>query len=69
MSCQHATEKLSDAIKDVATRAGEQWTKDLVVKTVFANRMRYWDPADEEKFHADYEFIAAARATPGVCMH
>jgi glycosyltransferase involved in cell wall biosynthesis len=61
MSAQRATAVLSATLKDHALATGEQWTADLVVKTVQLNKMKYWNSADELRFIDDYERILSMR--------
>ena len=60
MSCQQTTARLNEAIKATVQELGEPWTKGLAVKTNELNRVRYWDPADERRFAADYDFLRSA---------
>jgi glycosyltransferase involved in cell wall biosynthesis len=57
MSCQRATAILNEAIRRVAIRAGENWTRDLVVKVTYVGAMRYWDEDDAQRFRMDYDFL------------
>jgi glycosyltransferase involved in cell wall biosynthesis len=60
MSCQKATEVIEEAVRKVATAAGEHWTGGLAVKVCTVNTMRYWNEADGERFRADYDFLRSA---------
>jgi glycosyltransferase involved in cell wall biosynthesis len=57
MSCQRATRTLEESIRKVATAAGENWTRGLVVKVCYLNGMRYWDENDKHQFESDYAFL------------
>ena len=60
MSCQRAAKVLGDAIEARAVAAGERWTRDLSVKVVYLDTMRYWDEQDRQTFAADYDFLRSA---------
>jgi glycosyltransferase involved in cell wall biosynthesis len=60
MTCQRSTEILDEAIRRVATEAGERWTESLAVKTAGLDGLKYWNADDERKFAADYEFLKAS---------
>jgi glycosyltransferase involved in cell wall biosynthesis len=57
MSAQRATELLGESIRKVAVARGEPWSTDPVVKVGRLHDMVYWDPADRERFEADYAFL------------
>jgi len=61
MSSQRAAAVLSGVLKATALAGGENWTEDLAVKTVQVNTMKYWHPADSERFRSDYERILSWR--------
>jgi glycosyltransferase involved in cell wall biosynthesis len=60
MSCQKATEILAERIRARALNDGEPWTEGLAVKTNELNGMLYWDPAERQRFEADYAYLATA---------
>jgi glycosyltransferase involved in cell wall biosynthesis len=65
MTCQQTTATLNDAIKAKALELGENWTADIAVKTNDLNGLCYWNPADRERFAADYdELRSLLRPTP-----
>jgi hypothetical protein len=57
MSCQRATALLEEAIGSRATALGEPWSGGLAVKTNRLSTMDYWNPADRDRFEADYAFL------------
>jgi glycosyltransferase involved in cell wall biosynthesis len=57
MTCQRSTAILNEAIRQVATAAGENWTRDLAVKLTYVDRMRYWDEDEGRQFESDYSFL------------
>ena len=57
MSCEKATEILSEFIKTVAVRLGERWTDDLVVKVNGLHGLQYLNSEDQRKFDEDYKFL------------
>jgi glycosyltransferase involved in cell wall biosynthesis len=59
MSCQRATEILSEEIKGTALKSGEAWTGDLAVKVNGLHGMSYWDDKDLRRFESDYQFLAS----------
>jgi glycosyltransferase involved in cell wall biosynthesis len=59
MTCEKATAILEARLREAAAVAGEPWTEGLVVKTSTLDTQRYWNPADAERFGADYEFLRA----------
>ncbi len=63
MTCQHSTRIVTDAVGARARSGDESWTGDLAVKVNGRDGMTYWDPADEERFAADYQFLKASRRT------
>jgi hypothetical protein len=58
MTCQQATSILEEAVRKIATAAGEDWTTGLTVKTSRLETQSYWNPTDKLKFEADYAFLA-----------
>lgn len=64
MSCQRATEIVSEAIKERALKCGETWTRDLAVKVNGLHGMSYWDDKDHQKFESDYQFLASTIRDP-----
>jgi glycosyltransferase involved in cell wall biosynthesis len=60
MSCQRATEILSQAIGETMAARGEPWSGQLAVKVNTLNGLRYWDPEDARRFEPDYEFLRSA---------
>ncbi len=63
LSCQKATEALEGAIREVATAAGENWTRGLALKVCYLNTMRYWDDSTADRFAADYDFLRSVIRT------
>jgi glycosyltransferase involved in cell wall biosynthesis len=59
MTCQKATQIMSDVIRETAIRRGEKWTTNLVVKVNNLNRMTYWEEADARRFESDYAFLTS----------
>ena len=57
MSCQRATEVLSDVIGRTCAARGEPWSGGMAVKTVQLSHQQYWDPADAARFEGDYTFL------------
>lgn len=57
MSCQRATQIMSDAIGTWSAVHDEPWTQPPVVKVTHLHSMQYWDAADTERFKADYEWL------------
>ena len=57
MTCQLATRILGATIRRVAERRGDAWTAEPVVKVGFLNWSSYWDPADRDRFAADYDYL------------
>jgi hypothetical protein len=64
MTPQIATSILGKAIRDAAVTRGETWTTEPVAKVVELTHARYWDPADRERFAADYEFLKSPECEP-----
>jgi len=64
MTPQIATSILGNAIRDAAVTQGETWTTEPVAKVVELTHARYWDPADGERFAADYEFLKSPECEP-----
>jgi glycosyltransferase involved in cell wall biosynthesis len=60
MTCQHATAAVEASVRAAAGRGGEPWTSGLVVKTSTLDTQKYWDPADRDRFAADYQFLEAS---------
>jgi glycosyltransferase involved in cell wall biosynthesis len=60
MTCQHATAAVEECVRSAAVSAGEPWTSGLVVKTSTLDTQKYWDPADRDRFAADYQFLEAS---------
>ena len=46
MTCQRATELLSQHIRTYACRIGEKWHNDLAVKLSHVNTLKYWNDKD-----------------------
>jgi glycosyltransferase involved in cell wall biosynthesis len=61
MSCQRATQILSDAIGRWCAEHSEPWTEQPVTKVTHLHSMQYWNAADAERFRADYEWLASKR--------
>lgn len=59
MSCQRATEIVSNTIKERALKCGESWTHDLAVKVNGLHGMSYWDDKDRQAFESDYQFLVS----------
>jgi len=59
MSCQVATAILSESIRTVASKLGESWTEELVVKVNTLGGMEYWNYEDKRKFDNDYYFLSS----------
>jgi glycosyltransferase involved in cell wall biosynthesis len=57
MTCHKATAVLESHLREAALAAGEPWTEGLAVKTSTLDTQRYFDPADRERFRADYRFL------------
>jgi glycosyltransferase involved in cell wall biosynthesis len=64
MTCQQATAILEEAVRKIATAAGEDWTTGLTVKTSRLETQSYWNPNDKSKFEADYAFLAEQLRPP-----
>jgi glycosyltransferase involved in cell wall biosynthesis len=63
MTCQIATQRMENVIREISTRNGECWTEGLAVKTNHLTSMPYWGPSDQEHFRGDYEFLRTAIRT------
>lgn len=63
MSCQNATNILTESIGCVAKILGEKWEGSLVTKVNELHGMRYWNPEDQGKFAKDYEFLTTCIRT------
>jgi glycosyltransferase involved in cell wall biosynthesis len=61
MTCQKATAVLEQHLKQSAAAAGEPWSQGLAVKTSTLYGQRYLDSADNDRFRADYAFLAGMR--------
>jgi hypothetical protein len=59
MTCEKANAILEDYLRNSAETAGKVWTSGLAVKTSTLYGQRYFDPADEARFNADYDFLAS----------
>jgi len=66
MTCQKATEILSDSIRRVAVANGEEWTQGLAAKTSFLSTMSYWDDEDKKQFAGDYDYLRSLLREPGI---
>lgn len=54
---QTSTATLNEAIKTLATRRGERWTRDIAVRVSALDGLDYWDPAERRRFEEDYRFL------------
>jgi glycosyltransferase involved in cell wall biosynthesis len=59
MSPQKGCEILAEAIRQVALRHGEKWTKTLAIKVNGLKGMQYWDVDDQRRFASDYNFLVS----------
>jgi glycosyltransferase involved in cell wall biosynthesis len=59
MSCQKATDILTEAIRETALALGETWTQGLAVKVSRLHDMGYWNEEDRLKFEPDYQFLSS----------
>jgi glycosyltransferase involved in cell wall biosynthesis len=57
MSCEKATQILSESIKGIALKMGQGWTDNIVIKVSGLHGMQYWNIEDREKFNDDYQFL------------
>ena len=64
MTPQTAAAILGKAVRDVAVQRGESWTSEPVAKVVELTHARYWDPADQQRFARDYEFLTSPECEP-----
>jgi glycosyltransferase involved in cell wall biosynthesis len=60
MSCQRATQVVSDAVGQVARARGESWSGELAVKLNGLDRQSYWDEESDVRFAADYASLRTA---------
>jgi glycosyltransferase involved in cell wall biosynthesis len=59
MSCQRATQILSDCVGRWCAGNGEPWTQSPVVKVTKLHSMQYLEPDDTDRFKSDYEWLKA----------
>jgi glycosyltransferase involved in cell wall biosynthesis len=64
MTCQHATTVLEEHIRREAERRGDPWSGGLVPHITVLHGNRYLDERDNERFAADYEFLASMIRRP-----
>jgi hypothetical protein len=64
MSCQRATDLLTESVKQTAVTFGENWTRALAVKVNGVHGMSYWNEQDRQRFEPDYQFLASVIRYP-----